>query len=114
MRGLVVLWLAGVAIAQAPSHQAPPSWDLKQVMRGTLLPNANIIFSVQLKAPKNETDWRAVENAAIGIEEAANLILMPGRLRSNGQPAPVQVADYVKFAKALVPAGKDCLKAAQK
>jgi len=118
MRGLVALLLAVAAIAQAPLHQAPPHQaqlgDLKQVMRGLLLPNANIIFSVQLKAPKNDMDWQTVDNAAIKIEEAADLILMPGRLRSNGQPVPVQAADYVKFAKALVPAGRDCLKAAQK
>src|SRR5271166_738300 len=108
MRGLVVLLLAVAAIAQAPSHQAQPNWDLKQAMRGVLLPNANIIFSVQLKAPKDDMDWQTLENAAIGIQEAANLILAPGRLRSNGQPVPVQAADFIKFAKALAPAGRDC------
>jgi hypothetical protein len=106
MRGLVILLLAGAAIAQAPS--------LKQVMRSMLLPNANIIFSVQLKAPKNDMEWRTVETASAAIVEAANLILMPGRLRSNGHQVPVQAADYIKFAQALVPAGRDCLKAAQK
>ena len=114
MRGLAVLLLAGVAIAQAPSRQAQQSWDLKQVMRGVLLPNSNIIFSVQLKAPKNDMEWRTVETSAATIEETANLILMPGRLRSNGKPVPVQAADYMKFAKALVPVARDCLKAAQK
>jgi len=114
MRALATMLLAGLAIAQAPSKQAQPAWDLKQVMRGVLLPNSNIIFSVQLKAPKNDMEWRTVENAAIGVQEAANLILMSGRLRSNGQPVPVLAADYMKFAKALVPAGRDCLKAAQK
>jgi hypothetical protein len=114
MRGLALLLLAGMAIAQAPSDKPQPSPNLKQVMRGVLLPSANIIFSIQLKAPKDGIDWQTVENAAIGIQQAANLILMPGRLRSNGQPVPVQAADYVKFANALVPAGRDCLKAAQK
>jgi hypothetical protein len=114
MRGVALLLLAGVAIAQAPSPQAQLSSDLSHVMRGVLLPNANIIFSVQLKAPKNELEWRTVETAAGTIEEAANLILAPGRLRSNGHAVPVQAADYIKFAKALVPAGRDCLKAAQK
>jgi hypothetical protein len=114
MRGLALLLLAGVAIAQAPSDKPQPSPNLKQVMRGVLLPNANIIFSIQLKALNDGVDWQTVENAAVGIQQAANLILMAGRLRSNGQPVPVQAADYVKFANALVPAGRDCLKAAQK
>lgn len=114
MRGLMVLLLAGAAIAQAPSGQPQPNANLKQVMRSVLLPNADIIFSVQLKNPKDDLEWRTVENAASGIEGAANLILTPGRLRSNGQPVPVQAPDYLKFAKALIPAGRDCLKAAQK
>jgi cytochrome c556 len=58
-------------------------------------------------------DWQTVENAAIAIEETANLILLPGRMRSNGKPVPVQAADFVKYSQALVPAGRDCLKAAQ-
>ena len=112
--GLVVLLLAGVAIAQAPPDNPQPNGNLKQVMRTVLLPKANIIFSIQLKNPQNDKEWQTVENAAIGIEEAANLILAPGRLRSNGQPVPLQAAEYLKFAQALIPAGRDCLKAAQK
>jgi cytochrome c556 len=114
MRTLVVLLLAGTAIAQAPGSGPKPYGNLKQVMRGVPLPNSDIIFAVQSKLPKNDMEWQTVENAAIAIEETANLILVPGRLRSNGQPVPVQAADYMKYAQALVPAGKDCLKAAQK
>ena len=67
--------------------------------------------------------WTATQTVAIGllsvlpglmahaIEELENLIMIPGRIRSNGQPAPVQNADYAKFAAALAPAGRDCLKA---
>ena len=89
MRGLVALLLAGAASAQAPSqaqsHQTQPS-DLKHVMRDVLLPNANIVFSSQLKVPNGDKGWQTVENAASGIKDAANLILVSGRLRSNGQP----------------------------
>ena len=46
----------------------------------------------------------------IRIEETSNLITIAGRLRSNGQPVPVQAADYAKYAEALAPAG-GCLKA---
>jgi cytochrome c556 len=113
MRALVVVWLAGAAIAQAPAHKAQPYGNLKQVMRSVPLPNSDIIFAVQSKPPKNDADWQPVENAAIAIEETATLILEPGRLRSNGRPVPVQAADYVKYAQALVPAGAKCLKAAQ-
>jgi cytochrome c556 len=106
-RALVALWLAGTAMAQAPGG------NLKQVMRSVAWPNSNIIFEVQSRQPKNEMEWQTVENAALAIQETAKLILMPGRLRSNGQPVPVQAADYVKYAQALAPAGGKCLKAAR-
>jgi len=50
----------------------------------------------------------------VAIEEGLNLIMIPGRIESNGQMAPVQDAQYGKFAAALAPAGRDCLKAALK
>ncbi len=107
MRTLVALLLLGAAVAQSPGN-------LKQLMRSVPYPNSNIIFEVQSKPPKNDMDWKTIENAAIAIQETANLVLRPGRLLSNGQPVPVQAADFVKYAQALVPAGRDCLKAAQK
>jgi hypothetical protein len=107
MRALAALLLAGTAMAQAPGG------NLKQVMRSVPYPNSNIIFEVQSKTPKNEMEWRTVENAAIAIEGSANLILQPGRLRSNGQLVPVQAADFIKYAQGLAAAGEKCLKAAQ-
>jgi len=106
-RTLVVLWLVGTAVAQAPGG------NLKQVMRSVLLPNSNIIFEVQSKTPKSDLEWQAVAKAAIAIQETANLILLPGRTRSNGQPVPVHAADFTRFARALEPAGGKCLKAAR-
>jgi cytochrome c556 len=111
---LLLFLLAGVAIAQAPSYTPKPYGSLKQVMRGVALPSSDIIFGVQGKEPKTDAEWQIVENASVAIEETANLILLRGRVRSNGQPVPVQAADYAKFAAALIPAGRDCLKAAQK
>jgi cytochrome c556 len=112
MRTLVVLVLAGAAIGQTPSN--PANENLKQVMRSVLYPNSTVIFGTQLKPSASDLEWRAVEKAALAIQEAASLILMPGRLRSSGQPVPVQAADYIQFAQALAPAGGKCLKAAQK
>jgi cytochrome c556 len=119
MRTLVALLLAGSAVAQAPPNKPQPyenlkHENLKQVMRSVPLPNSDIIFGVQSKLPRNDMEWQTVENAAIAIEETANLILLPGRMQSNGKPVPVQAADFVKYARALGPAGRDCLKAAQK
>ena len=129
------LFLAGVAAAQAPSSKpaaarassSRPDGTLAQVMRGILFPNSNLIFDVQTKDPAVAkpdvspggafagvyTGWQVVENAAVALEEAADLIMKPGRLCSNGKPVPVQRADFVKFAQGLREAGKAVLKAAQ-
>jgi len=112
MRSLVSFLLAAAAIAQAPSYAPKPYGNLKQVMRSVALPNSDIIFAIQSKPPKNDMEWQAVVNAAVAIEEASNLIMIPGRIRSNGQPVPVEAADYAKYAEALAPAGRECLKAA--
>jgi hypothetical protein len=111
-RTFVFFLLATAAIAQAPSFTPKPFGNLKQVMRSVALPNADIIFGIQSKPPKTDMEWQAVVNAAVAIEETSNLILIPGRIRSNGQPVPVQAADFAKYAGALAPAGRECLKAA--
>ena len=89
--------------SQEPGQSAPQSGpalqatqsarvegDLAQVMRGILFPNSNIIFDAQNtdpveKAKKTETPygnayggWMEVENAAIALAEAANLLTIPG------------------------------------
>jgi hypothetical protein len=108
------LLLTGSAIGQAPSFSPTPYGNLKQVMHAILLPNSNVILGLQQNPPKDEAGWQNVVNASVAIEESYNLVMIPGRIESNGQPAPVQNADYAKFAKALAPAGKDCLVAALK
>jgi hypothetical protein len=110
----VLFSLGAAAVAQAPSFTPKPYGNLKQVMRSVLLPNSNVILGLQENLPKNEAEWQNVVNASVAIEEGYNLIMIPGRIQSNGQPAPVQNADYAKFAAALAPAGRDCLMAALK
>ena len=109
----VLLIAAGVTLAQAPALYRPqPVANLKQVMRSIPLPNSNLIFDVQTKAPADDMAWNDVANAAMAIAETANLITLAGRLRENGQPVPVQNADWNKFARGLVAAGQACYKAA--
>jgi hypothetical protein len=133
-------FLATVVTAQAPATPArpaarpaaKPTGDLAQLMRGILFPNSNVIFDAQSNdpgAPKKETSapgggasatfanvyagWPAVEGAAVALAEAPDLILKPGRVCSNGKPAPVQRADFIKFAQGLREAGIASLAAAK-
>lgn len=127
---VVFLLLACVGAAQAPA--AKPTGSLAQVMRGIFFPNANLLFDVQAKDPAAPprkfgevgasatetfsniyTGWQVVENAAIALEEASDLLMKPGRLCENGRPVPLQRADWTKYTQGMRNAGKAALQAAQ-
>jgi cytochrome c553 len=54
-----------------------------------------------------------VENSALALAETANLIMIPGRVCSNGKPVPLDREDFKKFAQGLADAGMAAYKAAQ-
>jgi len=117
--------------ARGASRGSTPKVDanLLQLMRGILYPSSNVIFAAQEDLSKQAAaadpsvspnpltstygGWQAVENAGLALAESANLIAMPGRMCSNGKPAPVQRADWVKFTQGLREAGRAAYKAAQ-
>jgi hypothetical protein len=104
--------------------------NLNSLMRGILFPSSNVIFAAQNdefakiqqdKDPSLATDplrgvyngWTAVENAGLALSESANLLMIPGRVCSNGKPAPVGNADWAKFVAGLREAGLEAAKAAR-
>jgi len=133
----ILLTLTGACTnpeTQSGTDAAPPAsqvhGDLRQVMRGVLFPNSNVIFAVQstdpttLKQaadPATATDplisayggWTAVENSALAIAESANLLTVAGRQCANGKPVPVSNPDWIKFVQELRDAGMAAFKAAQ-
>ena len=141
--GIGALLFGGVVIAQAPARGTTPSparpagvtpaprieANLLQLMRGILYPSSNVIFAAQddpgrfappadpSTSPNPLTSsyggWQAVENAGLALAESANLLLVPGRMCSNGRPAPVRRADWVKYVQGLRQAGMAAYKAAQ-
>jgi hypothetical protein len=118
------------AAAPAPAAAAKPDANLLQLMRGILYPASNVIFAAQedlSKQPKPADEatspnpltstyggWTAVENAGLAIAEASRLIVVPGRVCSNGKLAPVQRADWIKYTAGLRKAGLDAYAAAKK
>jgi hypothetical protein len=127
---LVVLLIA-CACASTGGLPAPePMGTLAQVMRGILFTNSNILFDVQSIDPDNPppvaagggatatfsgiySGWQVVENAAIALGEAANLITIPGRLCENGRPVPLGQADWAVFTEGLRDAADVMLVAAR-
>lgn len=99
-------------------------------MRGILFPNVNVIYVAQNDDPakiKPADDpstspnpltsmfggWQAVEDSGLALSESARLLMVPGRLCSNGKPVPLQNADWIKFVQGLRPSGLTTYKAAQ-
>jgi hypothetical protein len=118
------------AAAPTPAARYRTHGNLNQVMRGILFPNSNVVFAAQSedflkiqqeKDPSLTTDplksvyngWTAVEDSGYALAEAANLLMIPGRVCSNGKPAPVANADWAKFVSGLRDAGMEAVKAAK-
>ncbi len=105
--------------------------NLAQFMRGVTLPNANIIFNVQVKdpgGPKPPTPvpfdyvlwgmtqyagWQAVEQAALILQETTPLFLLPGRRCENGRPVPINNADFKQTTQALIDLAKEFYRVSQ-
>ena len=123
----------GARLATAPAAAAARyrvHGNLNQVMRGILFPNSNVVFAAQneefagIKQDKDPSlatnplssiygSWTAVEDSGFALAEAANLLMIPGRVCSNGKPAPVGNADWAKFVAGLRDAGMEAVKAAR-
>ncbi len=118
--------------AETPAAPAMrPYGTLARMMQAIAFPASNIIFDAQTTDPgavKEPTErgagatadfasvyggWMGVENAAIALQETANLLAIPGRMCDNGKPAPVDQDDYQRFTQQLADAGAAALKAAQ-
>ena len=116
--------------AQAQSPALPVPANLAQLMKGTLYPASNVVFSAQdenpadvprAKDPNMSTDlltssygkWEAVENSALAIAEVANLLTLPGRKCTNDLDVPLGNADWARFVQELREAGMTAYAAAQ-
>ena len=116
--------------AAAAGPQSQVHGNLRQLMRGMLFSNSNVVFFAQGADPATvpqDTDpsssvnplasvyggWDAIQNSGIAIAEAANLLTIPGRTCANGKPVPVQNADWQRFVQGLREAGMAAYKAGE-
>jgi len=131
----LMLAVSGLSVtAQSPATNATQHVyaNLNQLMRGVLYPAANVVFFAQAENPGEvkpvpgqdpsmATDpltstfggWQAVENAALALTESTNLLLVPGRVCSNGAPAPMTDPAWATFVQEVRDAGMQAYKAAQ-
>ena len=115
-----------------PAMSFPPVGNLNQVMRGTLFPSSNVLFDVQTQDPSARQSatrpeaatttarygdvydpWAVVDAAAIAIAESGAMLMTPGRRCQNGQPVPVDRADWRQYVQGLVDTGRAAYTASQ-
>ncbi len=100
--GVAVLSMAGATMAQAPGFQ--PVGTVRQIMLGIVAPSSDVIFKVANQAPKDDKEWKTVQDSALMLAETGNLLLMAGRAKDQG--------DWNKFSKSLIDQGSKAFKAA--
>lgn len=110
------------AATEPPTARA--HMNMLQLMRAFPFPHSNVIFDTQgtdPAGPEGKTSmvfsvyrwgdsdtyagWEGVENSALALAEMAPLLLTP-RACANGNPAPVDEADWKAAVQGLVAAGE--------
>jgi hypothetical protein len=126
---IAAMVFGGALGAQQPQQATPPAATLNQIMRGLFFPNSNVVFYTQIhdpakvehaEEPSTSTDpltgvfggWEAVENSALTLADAADLLMTPGRKCSNGKDAPLGNADWARMVTQVREASMAAYKAA--
>ena len=119
---IAMVLCTGFVLAQAPQQASPPAAapaaNLNQLMRSLFFPHSNVVFFTQrydpaavksASEPSASTDpltgvfggWEAVENSALTLADAADLLMTPGRKCSNGRDVPLANADWAQMVKVV-------------
>jgi hypothetical protein len=109
---LVVQFASGCS--ESPSLESAPLMTVNQLMHAILFPLGNAVFLAQNEDPDALPrdlqpsaspnpltglygGWQAVENSALALAESADLLLVLGRMCSNGEVVNVEDADWIRF-----------------
>ena len=101
---IVMTIFATAAIAQQQQPAFKPIADAKQLMHAIVIPMSNVVFRVEVEPPKDDKEWETVQNAALALAEAGNLLMIPGRAKDN--------AEWMKRAESLIDVSVKAKKAA--
>jgi hypothetical protein len=127
--GVAAVLCAGFLTAQSPPPATAPAANLNQLMRSLFFPHSNVVFFTQrydptevkrAAEPSASTDpltgvfggWEAVENSALTLADAADLLMTPGRKCSNGRDVPLANPDWARLVNGLREAAMVSYKAA--
>jgi hypothetical protein len=102
----VLILIATRSFGQDPTTSLPPSATMKQLMLDMIYPASNdILLLIYRGGPKDENEWAAARRDAMNLAESGNLLMMPGRVREQG--------DWTMHVKMLADVGASAYKAAE-
>ena len=111
IRYLAIFLIVGAALAQAPA-QAPSDpaglksvGTMKEIMVDLIFPTSNEIFYVGRNENKSPKDWMDLQQNALIVAEAANLLMAENRARDKDR--------WMKDAKLLQDVGAKAYKMAK-
>ncbi|MBA3270576.1 MAG: hypothetical protein H0T71_08675 [Acidobacteria bacterium] len=120
MRGLrsVVLAVLIVTGASFLSAQAPPRattispspptarvGTMSDLMVHLIYPTSDAVFYISSRTPTTDAEWGELQAKTLMLAESANLLMMPGRARDQGQ--------WMKDSRLMLDAGWAAFKAAK-
>jgi cytochrome c556 len=113
IRYFAIFLAVGAALAQAPSTPAPTGESaglksvgtMKEIMVDLIFPTSNEIFYVGRNEQKSPKDWMDLQQNALIVAEAANLLMADNRARDKDR--------WMKDAKLLQDVGGKAYKMAK-
>jgi len=78
---------------------------MSELMVHLIYPTSDAVFYISSRTPKTDAEWTELQAKTLMLAEAANLLMMPGRARDQGQ--------WMKDAKLMLDVGSAAFKAAK-
>ncbi len=127
MRATVMVLLAGAVLAEALTAQTPPAQtppaqtpsrqeleseavramrrigSMSDLMVHLIYPTSDAVFYIETRTPTTDAEWGQLEAKILTFGEAANLLLMPDRIR---EPE----AQWISDAQLLLAVGRAALR----
>jgi len=98
----------GAAATNRSPLAAPPTariGTMSELMIHMIYPTSDAIFYITSRTPKTDLEWAELQAKTLTLAESANLLMMPGRARDQGQ--------WMKDARLMLDVGWAAFKAAK-
>jgi len=118
MRTPAILLVAGLSLTACTAQPAPESapapassfqarrvGTMSELMVDILYPAGDAVFYIESRTPTDSDEWARVQMQTLMIAEVANLLMMPGRARDQGQ--------WMADAQLMLDAGEAAYRAAK-